>query len=111
MSSSSSATMHWLYQRFTALFMLPGVVWFVIQLFSVLRGCKTIIGVCSNIPSSIILFLFLSFSLYHGNLGIKTIIEDYVRNRAIRLCLYLVTNFIMLLTISFLLFSFIRLVR
>lgn len=69
----------WLLQRKTALMLIPLVLWFALNIFCFLADQQTILAQLLYSPLRFILFTLLcNLSLFHGVLGMKEIIEDYV---------------------------------
>lgn len=71
---------HWLTQRITAVALIPLVVWFVVSVIKATsyHGLDGVIYMLSSPVNAICMVLFLGTAIYHGALGIKVIVEDYV---------------------------------
>lgn len=82
---------HWWSQRFSAILLVPLVVWLVWAL-SVLAGADfdTATAWISSPWNSAMAILFVLASFYHGRLGVQVVIEDYVHHRAAGLALQIV---------------------
>jgi len=73
---------HWWLQRLTALGLIPLVMWFVVSIIS-LAGTDyaQVVEWLSSPVHGMLLGLFLVTSLYHANLGLQAIFEDYIQAR------------------------------
>ncbi|MBN9542349.1 MAG: succinate dehydrogenase, hydrophobic membrane anchor protein [Alphaproteobacteria bacterium] len=79
LGSVKSGTNHYIHQRFSALLLIPAVIWAVysIYIYPQLDGVS-IFGFISRPINTIFAIYFAVVGLYHGMLGVKVIIEDYV---------------------------------
>ena len=94
-SGSKSATSHWLYQRITAVFLIPLTIWFVYISSHLLRGGESaIVDSLSDSYSSALFMLYLSVAAYHAMLGMRVVIEDYVHCRYSKIGLLIIINFV-----------------
>lgn len=77
--STNSGSHHWIMQRLSALALIPVVLWL---LFIIAKMVHDPVGYLPRIfmspVNSIVAILLIVLSMYHGMLGIKVIIEDYV---------------------------------
>lgn len=98
MGPSRSGAAIWWAQRMSALALIPLVIWFVLFIFSAVkfRSSDELMAVFSSPFPTIIFALFLGIGLYHGNIGMKEIIEDYVHNHALKYSLIILVNFVSL---------------
>lgn len=85
LGSTKSGTKQYIMQRVTAIALLPLTTWFVISLISMLHAKDTemswFITSPFNLTASI---LFILAFLYHGFLGLKVIIEDYIHCKLLK---------------------------
>ncbi len=74
-----SGSWHFFWQRLTALLLIPLVIWFCFALAS-LPGADhaTVVGWIRSPVNAPLLMLVLIVGLYHGYLGVRVVIEDYV---------------------------------
>jgi succinate dehydrogenase / fumarate reductase membrane anchor subunit len=77
---------HWVRQRVSALLMLVLLGWFVwfagallVATPSIGRGLQPLSGLLHSPCHALLLVLFLGLGLWHGMLGMRVIVEDYVR--------------------------------
>ncbi|MBN8828593.1 MAG: succinate dehydrogenase, hydrophobic membrane anchor protein [Sphingobacteriia bacterium] len=90
LGSSQSGTGHFIHQRISAVLLLPLLLWFVVTSLHFLavplnQGFKLI----AHPFNTIALLLTIIVSLYHGMLGMKVIIEDYVHKEGVKTCILL----------------------
>ena len=85
-SKSSSGLSHYIAQRITALVLIPVSIWFVIFIFRL--SCATSLSSLGellmspfNVVSAIV---FIIAFLYHGLLGMKEIITDYIHTDGLK---------------------------
>ena len=73
---------HWLYHRFTAILLLPLIIWFIYSLSRVPEiTYSNMILWTSKTPNYIFLFVLILISARHFQLGIQVILEDYISNK------------------------------
>ena len=105
------ASQKWIFQRISALIVVPLIIWFLISLISLsTRDYNSFINFFSK-P----LFLFLTIILliagfFHVKIGLNEIYEDYIQNEKIKnaanLLTFLLSIIIPLVTIILLLLKF-----
>ena len=81
----NKSTKKWLFIKFSSLFLIPFMAWFIINLFSILNNdYNKLLAFLSEQPSKIFfsMFIFLSFCCY--SLTISEIFEDYMSNEKIK---------------------------
>lgn len=77
---------HWLWQRKTAIANLILAPWLAISFILIEQDYYKNIEDWLKLPmNSLFLVLFFLSTLYHGTLGIKVVIEDYVRCNATKI--------------------------
>jgi succinate dehydrogenase / fumarate reductase membrane anchor subunit len=93
---SHSGLATWWSQRISAIALIPLVLYFAYFIFSAIEQNNIELAVLMFDSPFITLFLtlFLSVGIYHGNIGIKEIIEDYIHSHTMKISLILVVNFI-----------------
>jgi succinate dehydrogenase / fumarate reductase membrane anchor subunit len=104
LSSSKSGSKHWWAQRLTAIAMVFLTTWFVLSILKIcLGGSAEVLMEIISSPFNVVMFcLFMFVSLYHGNLGMQVVIEDYVHCEGSKYFLIIFLKFISIF--SFLLF-------
>ena len=96
-------TQKWLKQRILAVIIVPFIMWLLYFLYIFIGVYKTqdqskLIKLMQN-PCNAFIWLILSYtSFYHGFLGMKVIIEDYVPHKLMRFTLILFIKFITVVT-------------
>lgn len=88
---SGKGSRDWWLQRVTALGLIPLTLWFLVSIIDRLDdGYQEVQAWIAYPPVSIALILYLGFMLFHAQLGLQVVIEDYVHSPAFRLlCLLL----------------------
>ncbi len=81
-------------QRVTAIILIPFGIWFAfIVCKSFLNMNSDITILLSPVLNKVLFFLFSSFALYHGYLGLITIFDDYIHckivNKLLKISLFL----------------------
>jgi len=93
--SAKSGVHHFWMQRLTAVALIPLVIWFAVSLV-MLSGADY--GMARSWLSSpfvmVLLILTICIGLYHGQLGMQVVIEDYVHNDGVKLAMLVAVKFI-----------------
>lgn len=82
---SGHGSHHWLMQRFTAIALVFLVGWFITRLVAAVSLGGNILAYFSSPLQTSFLILLINVSLYHGYLGLKVIIEDYIHCSCVKL--------------------------
>jgi succinate dehydrogenase / fumarate reductase membrane anchor subunit len=93
LGSAKSGTHHWWMQRVTALALIPLVIWFVVMVIKASVSADRFVDMLSESMNSVALILFICVALYHGILGFRIIVEDYVHCGYVKNFLLIATNF------------------
>ena len=100
--TNSLGSKHWKHQRYSALVLIPMVLWLVVKI--ILGPDLTYVEAKEwlTLPSSsLLLVLTLSVLWFHAALGIQVVLEDYVSNHKLQKQLInLVRWFAVLMTAS-----------
>lgn len=85
MASNPHGSGHWQAQRLTAIAVFPLSLWFLGSLLIYSPGDYTAMIEWLNPPLAATgMILFIGVLLYHGQLGIQVVIEDYLHQRFLR---------------------------
>jgi succinate dehydrogenase / fumarate reductase membrane anchor subunit len=94
LGSSKDGLGHWWKQRLTSIALVPLVLWFVVSMIALAGQDRAHVLNWLHSPlHSLVFSLFLIVSLYHANLGLQKIYEDYVQVRWLQLSSRIATNF------------------
>lgn len=101
LGSAHEGANHWWMQRVTAIALIPLVMWFVSSVIKATsyHGIDGVMYLLSSPFNAITMILFLGTSIYHGTLGIKVIIEDYVHCTCGNKFLDIFTKFVAVISI------------
>lgn len=79
------ATKHFNHQRFTALILIPLVIWFIISMIRMLGANHVEFLAWAGEPLTAFLLILLIVSVfYHMRLGMDEVIEDYIHKKSTR---------------------------
>tara|TARA_B100001564_G_C20631285_1_gene667310 strand:+ start:73 stop:459 length:387 start_codon:yes stop_codon:yes gene_type:complete len=95
MGPAKSGVHHWWLQRVTAIALVPLVIWFsygVIKAASA-KSYVAFVHLMESPFQALAMTLFVTIGLYHGALGMREVIVDYVHNAAVRLFLLITIQF------------------
>lgn len=94
LGSANDGLGHWWLQRLTAIGLIPLVMWFVISIVSVAgQDHAYVINWLHSPIHGILLSIFLITSLYHANLGLQAIFEDYIQARWLQVSARILAGF------------------
>ena len=78
--STKTGSHSWIMQRISAIALIPLVVWLVLSVMQIIKDPINLMPIFFAYPiNAFMSILFIVFSLYHGSLGMKEVIEDYVQ--------------------------------
>ncbi len=81
LASHRTGYIHWWAQRTTAVILIPTTAWLIVSLIYLSRaGYGATIAWFAEPINAILMVVFVTSLFCHLNLGIKMVIEDYVRN-------------------------------
>ncbi len=101
LGSARTGAHHWWMQRLSAIALLPLVTWFVISVIKATsyHGIAGVIHLLASPVNAVAMILFLATSIYHGTLGIKVVIEDYVHCQCTNKALDITTKFVAIISV------------
>jgi len=80
--STKTGAHHWLAQRLSAIALMPLILWLVLSFVKIAQDPEGYLPVFFAYPfNAIMSILLIIASLYHGSLGMRVIIEDYISNK------------------------------
>jgi succinate dehydrogenase / fumarate reductase, membrane anchor subunit len=95
LGSAKDGTHHWMVQRLTAVALIPLFVWFIVSLLALMGTDYHTVQTWVSMPLiAVLLVLFIGVLLYHSELGIQVVIEDYVGDRSARVAALVLSRFI-----------------
>ncbi len=81
----NKSTKKWLFIKFSSLFLIPFMAWFIINFVSIINyDYNEIVIFLSEQPSKILFSIFVFLSFFFYSLTISEIFEDYVSNEKIK---------------------------
>ena len=94
LGSAHHGTGHWIAQRVTSVALVPLLIWLAlgIAVYSSADFASARAWIGSPVPA-VLLIVTLAVTFYHGVLGMRVILEDYVAHRGIRLAINLLVQF------------------
>ena len=83
---------HWIQQRVTAVALIPLSIWFIVSVIGLAGSHYEQFQAWLAVPGNTALMLLVLFcTFHHAQLGVQTVIEDYIHGRGARLAsIYLV---------------------
>ncbi len=95
LGSANEGVAHWWAQRLTAVALIPLVLWFTFAVATVGgMDYATLTAWIKSPVVAVLLILFIIASLYHMQLGLKVIVEDYVHVKWLNLTTIILVDFI-----------------
>ncbi|MCR4297258.1 MAG: succinate dehydrogenase, hydrophobic membrane anchor protein [Gallionella sp.] len=86
LGSAKDGLGHWWMQRLTSIALVPLVFWFVVSIIALAGQDRAHVLAWMNSPfHGVVLSLFLVTALYHANLGLQAVFEDYIQARWLQL--------------------------
>jgi succinate dehydrogenase / fumarate reductase membrane anchor subunit len=76
---------HWWLQRLTSIALVPLTVWFVVSLLALPSlGHGTLVAWMSQSSTALLLLLLVLVAVWHSQLGLRVVVEDYVHRTGAR---------------------------
>lgn len=100
LGAAGNGTATWWAQRVSAVALIPLVVWFAYFIIQAVeyRDMDLFASMFTSPFVTLLLALFIAIGLYHGNLGMKEIIEDYVHCNYMKFSLIILVKMLSLVT-------------
>jgi len=97
--STKTGAHHWLMQRISAVGLIPLIFWLVLSFVKIAEDPEGYLPVFFAYPLNAVMgILLIIASLYHGSLGMRVIIEDYVSNKTKMHFYIMLVHFISIVT-------------
>ncbi|MGH8454032.1 MAG: succinate dehydrogenase, hydrophobic membrane anchor protein [Nevskiales bacterium] len=94
LGSAKDGVSHWVWQRLTALALVPLTFWFVASVALHVDADYAVMRAWVATPYvAVLLSLYLATLFHHSQLGLQVVIEDYVHTRWVNLSLLLLVKF------------------
>ena len=105
------ASRKWIFQRISALIIVPLIVWFLISLISLSTGdYNSVINFFSNPLFLLLTIILLITGFFHAKIGLSEIFEDYIQDEKIKnvanLLAFILSIIVPSITIILLLYKF-----
>ena len=98
LGAAKTGTEHFVVQRLTATALVPLSIWFLILVLSLIGADHTAASAAVAKPwNAILLVGFLIASLWHAQLGMQVVLEDYVHNSLLALAAQTLVRFVAVL--------------
>jgi succinate dehydrogenase / fumarate reductase membrane anchor subunit len=83
--SGHSGVHHWIVQRGSAIALVPLTIWFLVVLIRLPLGDHAaVVGWVASGANPVLLALLVGLSAWHSQLGVQTVIEDWVHGKGMR---------------------------
>jgi succinate dehydrogenase / fumarate reductase membrane anchor subunit len=97
LGSAREGTSHFWHQRLTALLLIPLTLWIGFSIAALPVDHATLVSWIQQPLVTVVLVLLIMVTFYHAQLGLQTVIEDYVAAHASRTFVLLASNLMCLL--------------
>ena len=102
----SNYAFKWILQRVTAFILIPLTFWFIYQCISFQSmSYGEVIYFFQSYINSFLFLIMMTAMMIHAKLGCETIVQDYVTSESLAKTLYVIINFIALMSLLLSLFS------
>jgi succinate dehydrogenase / fumarate reductase membrane anchor subunit len=92
--AARTGTMHFWYQRLTAVANIPLTIAVIVIMITLLgRNQAAVAQILGSPAVAIIMMLFVGSTIFHMKIGMQTIIEDYVHEDSAKLTLLMANTF------------------
>ena len=97
LGSAREGTSHFWHQRLTALLLIPLVLWLGFSIAALPLDHATLVDWVQQPLVTVAMVLLIMALFYHAQLGLQTVIEDYISSHASRTLVLLLSNLFCLL--------------
>ena len=85
---------HWWSQRVTSVALVPLGLWFVASLLRMPTFSHELVTTWIAVPlNSVLLLLLIATLIYHSQLGVQVVVEDYVHHHGLKIATMLLLTF------------------
>jgi len=99
LGSAKQGTEHFWHQRLTAIILVPLTLWLTSSLFMLSASDhNTILTWINSPPNTVLLLVFIISAFYHGQLGVRVVIEDYIHSEWQKISCLILVNILVVLT-------------
>jgi succinate dehydrogenase / fumarate reductase membrane anchor subunit len=110
LGSAKEGVHHWWMQRLTAVALVPLVFWLVYSIITLMPADAAVVATWLSSPVNAVLMMLLVVAmLWHAQMGLQVIIEDYVHQRALEVTLQVAIKFLAIALIAVALLSILKL--
>lgn len=108
--STKTGAHHWMMQRLSAVGLIPLVIWLILSFSQIIQDPQNYLPVFFAYPMNAFMgILFIATSLYHGSIGMRVVIEDYISCKIKRHFYIMLVNFLSIVTSAASILAIIRL--
>jgi succinate dehydrogenase / fumarate reductase membrane anchor subunit len=94
LGSAKDGVHHWIWQRLTAVALVPLTLWFVVAVATHAGdGYEAVRAWVATPYVAVLLGIYLATLFHHSQLGLQVVIEDYVHTRWVNLSALLLVKF------------------
>jgi len=98
LGSAKQGTEHFWHQRLTAVVLVPLTLWLTTSLFMLnASDHNTILTWINSPPNTVLLLVFIISAFYHGQLGVRVVIEDYIHSEWQKISCLILVNILVVL--------------
>ena len=100
---------HWWSQRVTSVALLPLGLWFVASLLRMPNFGHELVTTWIAMPlNAVLLLLLIGTLVYHSQLGVQVVVEDYVHHHGLKIATMLLLTFAHVLVAALAIFAVLR---
>lgn len=110
LGAAKEGVSHWWSQRVTSVALLPLALWFVSSLLRMPTLQYEFVAAWIAMPLNAVLLLLLTGTLvYHSQLGVQVVVEDYVHHHGLKIVTMLLLTFAHIVVAALAIFAVLRL--
>ena len=110
LGAAKEGASHWWSQRVTSVALLPLALWFVSSLLRMPTFQYEFVAAWIAMPLNAVLLLLLTGTLvYHSQLGVQVVVEDYVHHHGLKVVTMLLLTFAHVVVAALAIFAVLRL--